>query len=628
MTPTIATNAWLRDLGRVSKSNRSWDGLLKRLWYFTVVLLVTLGAAVTAEPLSGELELESTIKLAPSPLIFGALTGDISLELAIDYTLHGWELGSESTFKLDGFDEQEFTVSGRVGGYALDSSIAFDPLITESVVYILARGVSYQTQSVTGANSAGASMTWTNSIWNCATYDKNVTYGSAAFSSLQASAQVSLYGVNFEGLFYLKGNDFEAETVSGKWVYGNPYTDWANVVTQTGSYTASACLPRYGIGGKFTLTGAVGDMHVTSRTYFNLEEYSFNELMTEAKKKTYLEDTFILGGSYYLPEKDGETCATRFTREFLTFKGMTLGCVQLNAGLNITCEGFDWFKVLITDIDLSSYLSFDALITFSVGQASSSKTIALEPNIRFGDMACFTVHLDWDYTATTSKSSIAALNVNGLSMSYTWNGLTFFSATSFNPVYESSGGYYLGAPVTSPTTYGFFVPDKNFAKTDFCIDATTCGIGWGKGYYVQVCYPEEYYDIWELIGLQATGDGCCGEDYSWEVVLYFGDRKTLIVDSFWFWYKDEYGNSYQYNAGTPATRTEPFVSGSAKPYCEDNDVTYGVAYYDAPGNSLFGWVKAEVDAVIPIFSRVDITPGIAVTVYGWEELKVGFSFSW
>jgi hypothetical protein len=434
--------------------------------------------------------------------------------------------------------------------------------------------------------------------------------------------------VDIAGLFYLKGNDFEAKTVSSKWVYGHPYTDWANVVTQTGSYTAFACLPRYGLGGKLTLSGAICDIRVTSRTYFNLEEYSLNDLMTQAEKKTYLEDTFILGGSYYLSEKDGETCAILFAREFLTLEGISLGCAQFDAGLNITCEGFDWFKVLITDIELSSYLSFDTLITFSVTQTGTSKTITLEPDIKIGDTTCVTLHLAWDYTETTANFSIDALKVNGFSTSYAGNGFTFFSATSFNPIYESSGGYYLGAPVASPTTYGFFVPDKNFAKTDFCMDAATCGANWGKGYYVQVCYPEEYYDIWELMGFRVTGDGCCGEDYSWQVLLYFGDRKTLIADSFWFWYKDEDGNSYQYNPGTPATRTEPFVSGSGRPYCEDNDVSYGVAYYDTFGNSLFGVVKVEANAVIPVFSSFNLTSGIALTVYGLEDIEVGFSFSW
>jgi len=295
---------------------------------------------------------------------------------------------------------------------------------------------------------------------------------------------------------------------------------------------------------------------------------------------------------------------------------MTLGCAGFDAGLNLTCEGFEWFKILITDVELASCLSFDALVTFSVTQTCSSKTITLEPNVRFGDTACFALHLAWDYTGTSTDFSLNSLKVNGLSLSYTWNGLTFFGATSFNPIYGSLGGYYLADPVKSPKTYGFFVPDTSFSKTDFCMDHTTCGAGWGKGYYVQVCYPEEYYDIWELFGLQATGDGCCGGNYSWEVDFCFGDRKTLIADSFWFWYKDEDGNSYQYNEGTPATRTEPAVSGSAKPYCEDDDVTYGVAYYDALGNSLFGWVKTDADLTLPIWANFDLAFSVALDVYG------------
>jgi len=593
---------------------------LKRLWIFTAVWLAALAWAVVAAPLSGEWE--STIKLAPSSLIFGDFITDISSKLTVGYTFAGWEFESKSTFNLDGYSLQEFNVSGKLGAFALASTLQFDGLVAESVTYALASGVSYQTQSVTGVTSTGASASWTKSIWNCATVDKTVTYGSAAFSSWQASAQTFLWGINFEGLFYLKGNDFEAKTVSSKWVYGNPYTHWSSVQTQTGSYTASACLPRYGSGWKLTLSGLAGDLPVTSRTYFNLEEYSYNDLMAQRYLKTYVADTFTLGGSYYLPRTGGETCQVGFTREFITVEGMSLGCAEFDVGLNITCEGFDWLKVLITDIELAPCVSFDMLITFE----TQSKSMTIEPNVRFGDTACFTVHLVLDYGGNVTGFSLDALKINGFSMSYTWNGITFASATSFNPVYESLGGYYLGPPVNSPTTYGFFVLDKNFAKTEFCI-GTGCAAGTGSGYYMQVCYPEEYYVIWELYTIKTSGDGCCGGDYSWEVDFYFGDRKVLIADSFWFWYKDDEGNSYQYNSGSPAVVTAPTVTGSP-PYCEDDDVNYGVAYYDADENALFGLVKTDVDVVIPISASFDLTFGTAINIYGWEKLELGFSFRW
>jgi len=191
---------------------------LKKLSFLIAALVVTYVFAGAASPFSGQWE--GSIELAPSALIFGDFVSDITLELTLDYTLYGWEFGSESTFGLAGWTEQEFSAFGNLGGFTLDATIAFDPLIVSTVVYTLADGVTYQTQSVTGVNTSGDSTAWKKSIWNCDTYDEKVAYGSAAFSSLQASAQVFFAGVNLDGLCYLKGNDFEAKTVSGKWVYG------------------------------------------------------------------------------------------------------------------------------------------------------------------------------------------------------------------------------------------------------------------------------------------------------------------------------------------------------------------------------------------------------------------------
>jgi len=584
-----------------------------RACFVTAVLLLTLTWGVTATSLCGKWE--TIIDFDPSGSVFKGFLEDISSTLTMDYTLDSWVLGSESVFNLSGFGLQKFTASGKLDAFTIDSTLQFDPMITKSATYALASGESYQTQSVASVSSTGTPATWSDLIWNCAQLDETITYTQSAFSSLKANAQVSLLGMNFEWLFYLKGNDFETKTVTGKWVYGDPYDDWENVVTQTGSYTASACLPRYGAGSKLTLSGTAGDMLITSHTYFNLEEYSYNELMTLAYAKTYIKDTFKLGGSYYLPRVTGETWDATFTREFITLEGMSLGCAEFSVGLNMTCEGFDWFKILVTDIKVFSFLSLDTLITFT----TTEQEIFLEPVLCLGDTGCITIHLDLDWDATAA--SLNGLIFNGISTSYNWNGLTFSSATSFNPVLGPSG-YYLAADVNSRTTYGFFIPDKNFAKEEF--DWTT-----GVGYYTEVCYPEEYYDIWEMFTIETSAEGCCGGGYKWEVNTYFGDRKTLIADSFWFWYKDEDGNSYAYNTtNTPAKATPPTVSGSAKPYCEDDDVNYGVAYYDADENTLFGWVKTDMDLVIPISSCIHLTFGMAVNVYGWDELELGFVVSW
>ena len=43
---------------------------------------------------------------------------------------------------------------------------------------------------------------------------------------------------------------------------------------------------------------------------------------------------------------------------------------------------------------------------------------------------------------------------------------------------------------------------------------------------------------------------------------------------------------------------------------------------------MLGWVKTDVDLVIPVSSLVHLTFGAAVSVYGWEELKLGFVLGW
>lgn len=589
------------------------------MWIGTMILLVALAGGVAAAPFSGTWE--STVTFSPSAAVFGDFVADLTAKLAVDYTLAGWVFGSETTFGLGGWGLQVYTAAGYLGGFTIDSTLQFDALIVASEAYSLASGESYQTQSVTSVTSAGASAVWSDSIWNCARLDKTITYGAPAFSSLQASAQISLFGVSFEGLFYLKGNDFEAKTVSGKWVYGDPYDSWSSIVTQTGSYTASACLPLYGSGWKFTLSGTAADMLITSYTYFNLEEYSYNELMTLAYAKTYIKDTFKLGGSYYLPKTSGETCDVTFNREFITVEGMDFGCADVDLGLNITCGGFDWVKVLLTDIELAPCLTLDALITFE----TQTKSITMEPLVTLEAGGCFAFKVLCDYTVTNGAFSIDGLKINGISMSYSWNGVSFSSATSFNPVLGPSG-YYLAADVNSPTTYGFFIPDKNFSKDKFNTNTR-------DGYYTQVCYPEEYYDIWEMFTIETTGDGCCGGSYDFKVNTYFGDRKVLVADSFWFWYKDEDGKSFSYNtvgavaAGASLVQA-PTVSGSGVPYCEDNDVNYGVAYYDADEDTLFEWVKTDAEIIVPVSTAIELTFGVDVTTYGWEKLELGFEFTW
>ena len=535
-------------------------------------------------------------------------------------------LATDWSFDRDGPQAVEFFAVGPLGAFTIASIMTFDPRVTVSATYTPACIDCIQTQLVGGVDSSGSVAAWTQSVWNCVEFDEVLTTR-PAFSSLEARASAFLFGADIESLFYLAGDDFGPTTVSGKWIYGDPYKFCSSSTpcsfTQTASYTVSSspCEPRFGSGWKFTLSGSFGNVLVTSRSYFNLEEYTLNQLMAKAHLKQRLEDTLKMGGVYYLPKTDGETCDVRFTRQYITLERMGFGCLEVDVGISILCSGFEWAKFLISNIDLGSWISLDTLATFSISQAGSRKTVEVEPELKLGSSTCIGFELVIQQSEIPSGMTLDGVRLNGIRFSYDWNGIRFTDVTSFNPVYEALGGYYLAAPVASTTTPAFLVPDPVFAKSEF--DTST-----GEGYYKQVCYPEERYDIWELISVESSGDSCCGGGFQWAANIYFGDRKLLIADSFWFWYADEDGNSYQYNTIGNANASAPAVLGGNPPYCEDNDVSYGVAYYDAPGDTLFGWAKADVSFQMAVAPSIELSFAMDVDVYSWKSLTLGVNVSW
>jgi len=591
--------------------------MLRRAGWFALAFVIAGFWIATAAALSGNVQ--ATLELRPSMSSFQQLVANFNSTLTFAYSFSGWTFGSLSTYNLHGFAQQQFSATGFLGALTIDSTLKFNAQIPTTVVYGASCPACVQTASVTSVSSSGSPTLWTNSIWPCIAQDPAIDY-TVAFSSWLLRAQTSLFGAHMEGLFYLKGDDFAATTTVGKWIHGDPYKvcdpSGCDVATQTGSYTATSCLPLYGSGWKFTLSGMIGQALLTSRTYFNLEEYSYNDLMARANLKTSIADTFKMGESYYLPKLTGQTCNVAFTREFLTLEGLSFGCATIDTGLNMTCDGFGWLKVLAKGIAVSPLLDFDALLTFQ----TQSKSITIEPQLNLGNNMCFTFHAAWNWDPSTP--SVVGFTLNGISFSYTLDNLTFTSATSFNPTYESLGGYYIADHVSSPTSYAFYVPDTNlpFNHSD------------GTGYYVPVCFPNDYYLIWEKASVQGRWDGCCGGTLQWTINTYFGSHQELIANSFWFWYADESGDSYQYNTSVAgqygASVAPPAVLGSAKPYCEDDAVSYGVAYYNAGPDTLLGWVRTDASLSLPIGSSITMRCGLAVDAYGWQSLRLGCQVSW
>jgi len=42
---------------------------------------------------------------------------------------------------------------------------------------------------------------------------------------------------------------------------------------------------------------------------------------------------------------------------------------------------------------------------------------------------------------------------------------------------------------------------------------------------------------------------------------------------------------------------------------------------------LFGWCETEVSVSVPISTNISITADLGFSVYGWENLDLGFTFT-
>jgi len=602
-----------------------------RIWLAVISLCLIAFLRVLGQPLSMDL----SFSLAVNPMASVCNPShrlSLSGQLTLSYTLSAWDLTSISEFDRYGLAEQELRMTGFLGAFDFDATMDFDARVPTLSVYSYPAS-AIQIESVTTVNSAGSATRWSQSIWGCATPTIKITPVSA-FSTLEAYTHTFLYGLNLDLLLYIKGDE-GPKTVTGNSWYGTPYpfacggpSAQTFHLEQLGSYNVGACVPRCGSGWKMSCSGMIGGALFCANAYFNLEEHSLDEVLLKQHAAVDLADSLLLGGSYYLPWTTGETCSGAFNRSYITLNGVTLGCANLDIGLNMTCEGFEWFKILASDVRAVPFIDLDLLWEFAITETGSIKTVTVEPEISIDQLDCFSFRLHLGHSLDQGGLAIGGIELKGWSISINSDALSFLAITSLDPRYESLGGVYVASDVSSPKQHGFFIPDKNYSKETFItgVEPGASIDDAGEGYYRLVCLSEEYYDIYEALKLAGSSDACCGGSLRWALDAFFGHRKVLIADSFWFWYKDEDGYSFKYN--TPPTASEPAVLGSSPPYCEDDNVTYGALYCAAPGDTLLGWVRTAASLNVPLGANCSLGTGVSFTKYGWESVSITANVSW
>ena len=194
-----------------------------------------------------------------------------------------------------------------------------------------------------------------------------------------------------------------------------------------------------------------------------------------------------------------------FTGEKATVSGWSFGCVgDIATTLYITCAGFDYAKFSLSGIDLGfSLLVFDIELKFQL----QTKSFVLTPQLNFGDAACIKVYAavltdapvgaDTTNTIFGNYSSLTGIGLYGLSLVYSWDGVTVQDLTVLDT------GHY----AITTEEYGSVIEDKADALK----------------------YGHDFYpDYWEMFSIEVTGDGCCSGSYSFLANMYFDKNTTNL----------------------------------------------------------------------------------------------------
>jgi len=619
---------------------------MKKALVMTFVLVLGLGFAAFADgTLSGVWDTD--ISLYPAASVFGDFIKSFTSEVDVDFTIGGWVFGMESTFGLLGLTGMDFEADGTLGAFAFDLDIDFDPMVLTSIK------TEYE-----NLQTASACTTLTGIKWNSKTVTKAYT---AAFDDMTADVSVSIAGVNLGTVLVLEGMGNEyPETVHTLYMTQTPNynTFTSSDVTQSGSYTATDPTA-YGAGWKLSASGSFGGATLTARAYFNLSETS-TYAENSGYALVYLADYFTKSGTYSIVCPD---CVIRFSGAELLLEDVSFACTTFKALVVFDCCGFSSAKFLLEDVGFGCCwdVGIDLLIGFDV----DSKSISLEPDITLAN-ACFTIDAVIAADVTKDDFELQGIDIRKISLEYSWNGITFKSATSFDIANKPLLGSFGAGTISSPTKIWVWEADTKMTTALFTYTAATvttaatCVLNGnatfavdssGAGYYKLKSFACEKASAWEMFSIKVDGDSCCGGDFDITAAFYLGDVTSLAdLDGSYFYdttaasgtvsgtYAELilYGSGYSANSAESGYKAaaEKTWSGAACDTCtgttcskEIDENKWDADYTGKTDNRLFDWIETDVDVVFAITSAFDLTAGFDITCWGWEDFTFGFVFT-
>ena len=242
---------------------------------------------------------------------------------------------------------------------------------------------------------------------------------------------------------------------------GAAFSYWrSNVSTAIAGVTfgGSFYLTSAGSGWTFSASGVEGDLSLSATAYFN-----------------YPVPTTLQTEPITLPMNSYCFCFTsiRFNASF------PFACIDLvDVSLSFSAaDGFDGITFSLDAVQLPGlpFLTFDFDLTFST--QTEGKVLTIIPTINL-DSDCIIIYAE--LVTGSSDWIITGLDIYGVGLRYSWNGLSFASYSSFDP-------------------------GKNASLT-------------GKSEY------------WEVFTITNNTDSCCGGGLEFSVSTYFSCDSTALFD--------------------------------------------------------------------------------------------------
>jgi len=241
--------------------------------------------------------------------------------------------------------------------------------------------------------------------------------------------------------------------------------------------------------------GGAGDFTFRGEAYFNLATslmpygYTFDDVINGFTDPWNPMDP-LHGCAVYVPTSEGlfvlEACQDCFCFSGIDIElGFPFACVDsVLLDLAFTDDGFQYFKLMLNDIDLSTdWLYID---DFDIKWQMQTKSVTVDLKLKISS-ACLTPYFGINPVGSSSGIKIEEIELYALGLNYSFNGVTFKSMT-----------------LLDTTNY-------NLTWSGTPVRAALCG---ATETYCCTAYDE----LFEII---VDSDACCGGAFSFDVKNWF-----------------------------------------------------------------------------------------------------------